>query len=348
MTHLDTASKEIQSRLLGWYDENKRDLPWRVSTHPYSVWISEIMAQQTRITTLLPYYERFIKRFPTVFDLAAAPEDDVLKAWEGLGYYSRARNLRSAAQKIVSLHNGIIPGTKEALLSLPGIGDYTAGAILSIAYEIPTPAVDGNVLRVFSRLTNSHEDITQPQTKALAKQFVASIFPPGRAGCFTQALMELGALVCVPKNPECAACPLESLCRAKQSGRQSGLPVKSAKNKKKTVPQTIFVICVPDGRIVMRKRTEKLLNGLWEFYSIPEALDEQAVIEHLGELGYTVSPVASMGKSKHVFTHIIWEMDGFFCHVREEHAPSGYGLFKPSELKELAIPTAIRKYTEFY
>jgi len=345
---MEMPAKEIQNRLLGWYDQNKRDLPWRVSTHPYSVWISEIMAQQTRIATLLPYYERFIKRFPTVFDLAAAPEDDVLKAWEGLGYYSRARNLRNAAQRIVSEWSGIIPDTKKELLSLPGIGDYTAGAILSIAYEVPMPAVDGNVLRIFSRLTNSDKDVAQPQTKELAKQFVASVLPSTRVGCFTQALMELGALICVPKNPQCVACPLEPLCRAKQCGRQSKLPIKSAKHKKETISQTLFIICTSDGRIVMRKRSEKLLNGLWEFYRVEGCFDEEAVTEHLNELGYMVSSITSMGKSKHVFTHIIWEMEGFFCEVCEQHAPSGYDLFKPSELKNLAIPTAIRKYTELY
>ena len=343
---MDTIAKEIQDRLLLWYDENKRDLPWRISTHPYSIWISEVMAQQTRIATLLPYYERFMQRFPTVFDLASAPEDDVLKAWEGLGYYSRARNLRSAAQKIVSEWNGIIPNTTKALLGLPGIGDYTAGAILSIAYDIPTPAVDGNVLRVFSRLTNSDADIALPQTKELAKQFVASVLPSARVGHFTQALMELGALVCVPKNPECTTCPLEPLCLAKQCERQSELPIKSAKNKQKVIPQTILVICTPDGRVAMRRRSEKLLNGLWAFYQISECFDEDAVIEHLNELGYTISSVTAMGKSRHVFTHIVWEMEGFFCQVCEEHAPPGYDFFKPSELQNLAIPTAIRKYVE--
>ena len=195
-------AENITKSLLNWYDESKRDLPWRHTHDPYAVWISEIMAQQTRIAYLLSYYDRFMNRFPTIRSLAEACEDDVLKAWEGLGYYTRAGNLQKAARKIVADFSGKLPRTKKELLTLPGIGDYTAGAILSIAYGIPVPAVDGNVLRVYARLENNDANILLPQTKKQAANFVAALMPPERAGCFTQALMELGALVCLPKKTD--------------------------------------------------------------------------------------------------------------------------------------------------
>ena len=352
---MDELAVEIRERLLRWYDDNKRDLPWRNAASPYAVWVSEIMAQQTRITVLLPYYERFMARFPTVFDLAEADEADVLKVWEGLGYYSRARYLHRAAQIIVAKWDGNLPKTWVELLSLPGVGEYTAGAIMSIAFGIPTPAVDGNVLRVVSRLTDSDEDVLQPKAKENATLFILAAIPTDRPGCFTQAMMELGALVCLPRTPACVACPLASLCRGKQSGRQTILPVRISNKEKRTIPLTVLVIQLPDGRILMRRRTEKLLNGLWTFYMAEGHLKEADIPELLRRMGCEVSSLRPLGEAKHIFTHLIWDMRGFFCQATISSAPAEeslltpgeYALFTPAELHDLAIPTAIRKFNIF-
>ncbi len=253
---------DITRSLLNWYDQNKRDLPWRHSQEPYGIWISEIMAQQTRITALLPYYRRFMKQFPTVEALAAADESEVLKAWEGLGYYARAKNLQKAAQIIVSFFSGEIPSSLEELIALPGIGEYTAGAILSIAFGLPFPAVDGNVLRVYSRVEKSELDIALPPAKASAKQFISSLMPSERTGSFTQALMELGALICVPRTPLCEACPLAELCCARLEGLTGELPVKSAKKPPKSEDKTILVICGPDGQILVRAAYRKAFKRI--------------------------------------------------------------------------------------
>lgn len=351
MDHVYGTEKQramaIAKSLLDWYDENKRDLPWRHGAEPYAVWVSEVMAQQTRISALLPFYERFMERFPTVEALAEASEEDVLKAWEGLGYYGRARHLRLGAKRVVAEFGGKIPGTKKELLRLPGIGEYTAGAILSIAFHMPAAAVDGNVLRVFSRLENSDGDVALPKTKAMAKAFVAAIMPEERFGAFTQALMELGALLCVPKNPLCGSCPLSSLCRAYAKGRQRELPKKSMAKKKKEINKTILILCSPDRRIIMRRRNEKLLNGLWEFYAVDRSMDADEVQEHVKRLGYTMRGLEFIGKSKHVFTHIVWHMEGYCCQIEENQAPKGYALVDQSQIKNLALPAAIRFYTRW-
>lgn len=339
-------AEETTNCLLDWYDENKRDLPWRHTQNPYGIWISEIMAQQTRISFLLAYYNRFMEQFPTVQTLASASEAEVFKAWEGLGYYSRARNLKSAAQKIMTDFGGEVPKTKEELLKLPGIGEYTAGAILSIAYNIPVPAVDGNVLRVFSRLENSEEDIMLPKTKQTAADFVSAIMPAGRAGCFTQALMELGALVCIPKNPRCVECPVFSLCKAYQDGRQHELPKKTAKKPQKKEDKTILIIRNSNGAILMRRRSEKLLSGLWAFYLTDFEMSEQMVYEHLTELRFLPANIRKMGGAKHVFTHIIWQMQGYDCQIDGGDPPEGYQWIAQADIKNLAIPAAFRFYTK--
>lgn len=339
-------AENITKSLLNWYDESKRDLPWRHTNDPYAVWISEIMAQQTRIAYLLSYYERFMSRFPTVQSLAEACEDDVLKAWEGLGYYARARNLQKAAQKVMANFNGLLPRTKEEMLTLPGIGDYTAGAILSIAYGIPIPAVDGNVLRVYARLENADDDILMPQTKKLAAAFVEALMPSERAGCFTQAVMELGALICLPKNPDCTACPVTAFCRARACCRQQELPKKTAKKPPKELPKTVFIIRNADGGILIRQRTETLLSGLWEFYLTDSAMAKAEAKRHIEGLGFSVKSMKSMGEAKHVFTHQIWHMTGYDCVVIGDFLPDGYRWMQKKDIKKLAFPTAIRFYTE--
>ncbi|MDR1410527.1 MAG: A/G-specific adenine glycosylase [Oscillospiraceae bacterium] len=337
-------AENITESLLRWYKENKRDLPWRHTQDAYAVWISEVMAQQTRIAYLLAYYERFIQLFPTVDSLAQAEEADVLKVWEGLGYYTRARNLQRAAKKITRDFNSQLPRTREELLTLPGIGEYTAGAILSIAYEIPTPAVDGNVLRVFARLENSDEDVMLPQTKKRAAAFVSSIMPTKHVSYFTQALMELGALVCTPKNPDCSACPIQDCCWAQAHGQQYELPKKSVKRSPKSLKKTIIIIRSTRGEILMRQRTEALLSGLWELYRLDEALSAPQAEAHLQSLGFILQTLKSAGQAKHVFTHQIWHMHGYECTVSGQCVAEGYHWIPKEDIKKLAVPTAIRFY----
>jgi len=341
-------TEQFRRCLINWYAENKRPLPWRHTNNPYLIWVCEIMAQQTRISFLLDYYNRFTKQFPTIQSLAKAEESDVLKAWEGLGYYSRARNLRKAAQKVVLEFNGVIPKTKKELLSLPGIGEYTAGAIMSIAYGIPVPAVDGNVLRVFARLENSDSDISLPQTRQATAKLVETVMSKDRAGCFTQALMELGALVCIPKNPDCFHCPVSELCKSYIAGTQHKLPKKSSKAPTKPINKTIFIIQNDGGEILMRQRSEKLLSGLWEFYSSDGFINEEDVLSHLQSFGFTADEIKPLGSAKHIFTHIIWQMCGYVCKCDSQGAPHGYHWIGKSKFETLAIPTALRFYVQKY
>ena len=338
--------ERITENLLKWYDENKRGLPWRHVHDPYAVWISEIMAQQTRIGYMIDYYERFMSRFPTVQSLAESCEDDVLKAWEGLGYYTRARNLKKAAQMIVTDFDGRLPRTKAEMLTLPGIGEYTAGAILSIAFDIPVPAVDGNVLRVYSRLENVDEDILLPQTKKLAADFVKTLTPSERIGSFTQALMELGALVCLPKNPGCTGCPLTEFCLARIYDRQMELPKKSAKKAQKIIQKTVFIIRNRTGAILMRQRTETLLSGLWEFYLVDSAMTKSQAKNYLTALGFSIKSIKDTGVATHTFTHQIWRMVGYDSDVAGEFSPPNYRWIQKEDVKNLALPVAIRFYAE--
>ena len=340
------------SALLEWYELNKRDLPWRHTRDPYRIWISEIMLQQTRVEAVKPYYARFLEAFPTVSDLAAAPEERLLKLWEGLGYYSRARNLQRAAQEIVSRYGGQMPRDERALRALPGIGDYTAGAIASIAFGIPAPAVDGNVLRVLSRLRADESDIALPQTKkAWSERLRPSV--PENAGDFAQALIELGATVCVPNAaPHCVDCPLAEFCLARQRGLTDAIPVKSAKKERRIEHRTVLVI--GDGeRYVIGKRPEKgLLAGLYELPSVGEHLAEDQVLAHVRELGFEPLRWRRLEDSKHIFSHIEWHMiayeilvspdfDGFSPKDRLFLADCG-------EIRErYAFPGAFSAYTQY-
>ncbi len=333
---------EITRKLIFWYDENRRELPWRDTKDPYLIWVSEIMAQQTRIDTLIPYYNRFVKKFPTVLSLATAKEEEVLKLWEGLGYYSRARNMKKAAEKIIMEWKGHFPDTFKELLSLPGIGEYTAGAILSIAFDIQVAAVDGNVLRVFSRLENSGADIAGKEAKQLATHFVRKIMPVERTGTFTQALMELGALICTPQNPSCDSCPVLSYCKAYQMGTQNVLPYKSRKEKRRVEQKMVLIIENEKGEILMRERTEKLLYHLWEFYLLDEWLKDEEIKSHLLAFGYTATKLSGLGETKHLFTHLTWEMRGYHCKVKGKGILNGYKWIQKTEVKDLTIPTAFQ------
>lgn len=348
----ETRAQNIASALLQWYDEHARDLPWRRSRDPYKIWVSEIMAQQTRMTALLPYYERFMERFPSVEALAAADVDEVLKLWEGLGYYSRAHNLHKAAQLIVERHGGRLPDCEKTLRSLPGIGEYTAGAVLSIAFDRPVPAIDGNVLRVFSRLECNAMDIAQPATKSSLSAYVRTLIPL-RAGAFAQAVMELGALVCTSRSPSCGVCPVASLCKAFDSGVQHELPVKARKTPQHELEKTVLMLCADMGgedHFLMRRRPEKLLRGLWVFDLLDGACEGDEIEEHIASRSLTCDEIISAGRARHVFTHLIWDMNGYFCRVRQECAhvdgilEDGWQWVSRKRLDEIAMPVALDFY----
>ncbi|MEW6698187.1 MAG: A/G-specific adenine glycosylase [Bacillota bacterium] len=331
--------------LLDWYLTSKRDLPWRLSKDPYAIWVSEIMLQQTRVDTVLAYYTRFLQRFPTVRDLAQAHIDDVLKHWEGLGYYTRAKNMHKAAREIVEHHQGIFPQTYQGVLALPGIGAYTAGAVMSIAYNQAYPAVDGNVLRVMSRLYLIEKDISQPVVKKEMETLLGQMFPAEQASDFTQALMELGALICLPASPKCSGCPIRQHCKACKGNLQQTLPIKQKKPLQKRVHRLIALIQQED-RILMNKRpAEGLLGGLWEFPGV-EGKSKQEFIEKFKiKYGIDILPGSHWMDAKHEFTHLIWEMKVYQCRTNPPGMINEAGLrWMPlRQLNIIAIPTAFQK-----
>lgn len=323
-------------KLYRWYQKNKRDLPWRKVRDPYSIWISEIMLQQTRVEAVKEYYHRFLAALPTVRSLAEAPEEQVLKLWEGLGYYSRAANLRKAAQKIVSDYDGVFPRDFAQIRSLPGIGEYTAGAIASIAFEQPVPAVDGNVLRVLSRLLNDERSITEQKTKTAMTELLKRVYPKTHCGDTTQSLMELGAVVCVPNGqPQCGVCPWASICRAKEKGTAASLPVKSAKAKRKIEQKTVFLLQCGDCYAI-RKRAEKgLLFGMWEFPNAAGHLKPKEI----QNIFPAASHITAAGSHRHIFTHIEWELFGYVITLPKEEGC--YQWLSVEEIKaSYAIPRA--------
>ena len=315
-----SLSPAVVPLLLEWYRQNRRDLPWRHTRDPYPVLVSEIMLQQTRAETVKPYFHRFMATLPTVEALANADEPTLLKLWEGLGYYSRVRNLQKAACAVMERHGGVIPADFEALLKLPGVGRYTAGAVASIAYDIPVPAVDGNVLRVLARLTGDNTDILSPAAKKRAEAILAPLVPTPDAGDFTQSLIELGALVCVPGEPKCMDCPLHLLCEAKRTGRERDLPVRVAKTKRRVEDRTVLVIRQgnDDGgiKIALRKRpAEGLLGGLYEFPCMIGHATPEEVGKYLVALGLTPTAIAPLPTARHLFSHIEWRMIGYAVEV---------------------------------
>lgn len=337
--------ENLAQSVLAWYDAGHRDLPWRRTRDAYRVWVSEIMLQQTRAETVVPYYERFLKRYPTVKALAAADEEGLLKAWEGLGYYSRARNLQAAAKRIVSDWGGELPRTVQALRALPGIGAYTAGAIASIAYGVPAAAVDGNVERVLCRCDAVTDDMGAPAARRALEARAQALVPADRPGDFTNAMMELGATVCTPKNPACLLCPLRERCRGFERGIAQELPVKR-KKKAQRVERRAVLLVFCEGRALVVQRQERLLGGLWVF---PDALhegetgDPAALCAALAAMGVDAAYDGLLGRARHVFTHIIWEMD-VHAFLTDEAAPIGGGRWATArELSALPMPTAVRR-----
>ncbi len=310
---------QIRARLLAWYRHNKRDLPWRDETDPYRIWISEVMLQQTQVATVVPYYERFLRRFPSLAAVADASLSEVLKAWEGLGYYARARNLHRAAVELVQKHGGRFPQTYAELRRLPGFGDYTAGAVASLAFGQAVPAVDGNAKRVLARLLALQEEATHGPAARRLHDFAAALVDPHAPGDWTQALIELGAVICQPQNPKCLLCPLNELCQARRLGLERATPVKPAKKALPHFDVTAAVIR-QDGRVLIAQRPpEGMLGGLWEFpggkqephETLPECLQR----EIREELGINIAVDEPLVSVKHSYTHFKITLHAFTCRL---------------------------------
>lgn len=338
----------LQDGLLRWYQAHRRSLPWRQTTDPYRIWVSEVMLQQTRVETVLPYYERFLERFPTLEILADAPLDAVLKAWEGLGYYARARNLHRAARAILERYEGELPRDPQEVRCLPGIGRYTAGAILSLAFHQPVPVLDGNVRRVLSRILALREDPRSAAAERRLWAFTASLVPPESPAAFNQALMELGATVCLPRHPLCDRCPLASLCRAWAQDLQEVLPVRAPKKPTPHYQVTCGIIWDGDRLLIARRREEGLLGGLWEFpggkQKPGESLEECLQRELREELGIEVEVGPLLTAVRHAYTHFRITLHAFHCrYLSGEPQPLGCSDFRwvrPQELSEYAFPAA--------
>lgn len=331
--------------LLDWYDEAKRDLPWRHTHDPYAIWLSEIMLQQTRVETVKGYYARFLSLFPTIAHLAAAPQEQVLKAWEGLGYYSRARNLQKAAQVMVDAYGGQFPRTYEEILALPGIGPYTAGAIGSIAFGLPVPAVDGNVYRVASRFFGIREDVSIPRVQKEIRRRVQSYMPEDRPGDYNQALMELGATLCSPGTPCCQDCPWQMACDACLEGDADLLPVHEKKRPPKQVEVAVCLI-THGNRMLISQRSQRMLHGLYVFWLIEDFTDPDAVTDLLAESGLSCRFNAHLGHARHVFTHRIWEMELLHFESEQEIDLPGSKWVDRDELNALPFPTAMKAARE--
>lgn len=355
----------FSSNLLEWFRIHKRDLPWRRTKDPYRIWVSEIMLQQTRVDTVIPYYHRFMEQFPTVEALAEAPEEVVLKAWEGLGYYSRARNLQAAVREVKERYGGRVPDEPDQISSLKGVGPYTAGAVLSIAFNRPEPAVDGNVMRVFSRFFLMLDDIVKPGTRTEMEKLARELIPEGEAGDFNQALMELGALICTPKSPHCLICPVMEHCAGRLSGMEEQLPIKKKAQPPRREQRIVALIEGTGnraGQILIRRRPkEGLLAGMWELPHYPAEDDDGKVLlrgKLLEEESLQIVPLDKWFRTDHAFSHIHWEMDVYVCTYLGNSQDSSESVMeredfrwmKPQDLDKLVFPNAfiriIREYVK--
>lgn len=340
----------IVEPLIEWYEEKHRILPWRASRNPYYIWISEIMLQQTRVEAVRPFFERFIKALPRVEDVAVCPEEQLLKLWEGLGYYNRVRNIQKAAIRIVEEYGGRLPADYEKLKDLPGIGNYTAGAVASIAYDLPVPAVDGNVLRVYARIMEDDSDILKQSVKTKVEKEFLKVMPGSRSGTFNQALMELGAMVCVPNGaPKCEQCPVAEYCQARAHGTALDLPVKKKSKERRKEEKTVLVL--RDGeRVAIRKRPSKgLLAGLYELPNLEGYRSEEEILSWVEKQDLTPLQIVPLVDAKHIFSHVEWDMKGYLIRVAalEESADPKMIFAEISEVeKEYPIPAAFQAYAE--
>ncbi|PCF85523.1 A/G-specific adenine glycosylase [Staphylococcus intermedius] len=333
----------FKPHLLKWFEKEQRQMPWRETKHPYYIWISEVMLQQTQVDTVRDYYHRFVEAFPTIEDLANAHEDDVLKLWEGLGYYSRARNFHTAAKEVVAYHDGIVPQQPETFLKLKGVGPYTQAAVMSIAFDLPLATVDGNVFRVWSRLNDDERDTALQSTRKAYENELAP-YVAQQSGDFNQAMMELGALVCTPKASLCMFCPVQMHCEAYERGTVLERPVKTKKLKKKTLNFDVYVIQNQAGAYLIEQRTASLLQGMWQFpmvehganYNEAEAIDiEQLIIQRKNVL-----------KVKHQFTHLTWHLNVHTATVdeaTEQMITKGRRWMLPAEKENYSFPVPMTK-----
>lgn len=340
--------KEIVAPLMSWYQANKRDLPWRREHSAYHVWLSEIMLQQTRVEAVKGYYARFLAAIPDIEALAQISEDELMKLWQGLGYYNRARNLKKAAQIIVEQYPDMLPQTFEQWLSLPGIGEYTAGAIVSISFGQSRPAVDGNVFRIYTRLHGDDSDITKASFRRKVTQQIQEILPE-EAGDFNQALMDLGAMVCIPNGkPLCEVCPINGFCTAHRENKETEYPRKKVKKARRVEKRTIFIVEY-QGKYMLQKRPDKgLLAGLWEFPSQEGHISPKELTQYLGgDQVNTTDHVELLGKAKHIFSHVEWHMIGYaisLSEIPDQWRDSGVFVTKREMEEQYGIPSAFSYY----
>lgn len=351
-----TNIQQFREDLLSWFEHEQRDLPWRKDSDPYKVWVSEVMLQQTRVDTVIPYYERFLKKFPTIEKFAEADDESILKVWEGLGYYSRVRNLHSATKEVVESYGGIVPDTLDEISKLKGVGPYTAGAILSIAYGKPEPAVDGNVMRVLSRILLIREDIAKPSTRKIFEKAVYELIDKDNPSYFNQALMELGALICTPTSPSCLLCPVREHCLAFQEGVAQELPVKTRKKSTKQVNWLTAVLKTSDDRFLIRKRPDQgLLAKLWEFPGIEvngRFSSNRQILTGYFENEYELELELESGsftRVDHVFSHLKWTIDVFAGTLKESvQETKNLRLVTKDQLEEYAFPVPHQKIWQTY
>jgi A/G-specific adenine glycosylase len=347
--------KNFQEDLISWFKAEQRDLPWRKDQDPYKVWVSEIMLQQTRVDTVIPYFNRFIEWFPTIEDLANANEDKVLKAWEGLGYYSRVRNLHSAVKEVNTKYDGKVPDTPKEISNLKGVGPYTAGAILSIAYGIPEPAVDGNVMRVLSRILSIWEDIAKPSTRKVFEEAVRQVISHDEPSAFNQALMELGALICTPTSPSCLLCPVRDHCQGFHEGVERELPIKTKKNTQRNVELAAIIVKDDNGKILIHKRPENgLLANLWELPNVelhqPIVMERAQIADLFREtFDMNIKLEKNIGQIEHIFSHIVWNIRLYIGTIGAGFSENNEWKFITlDEIDEHAFPVSFHKMLKLY
>jgi A/G-specific adenine glycosylase len=327
---------KIQTLIMDWFSLNGRDLPWRKNQDPYRIWVSEIMLQQTRVEAVIDYFNRLINRLPTVFDLANVDDEVLYKLWQGLGYYTRAKNLKKAAGIIIEQYSGVIPNTFSELLKLPGIGPYTAGAIASIAFLQPVVAIDGNVQRVISRIYGNMLDITTKEAKEAITKMVESLLPINQTGVFNQALMEIGATICIPNGkPNCAVCPVKEDCFAFLNQKTNEIPVKSKKKARLIQPLTVLLVKVKNGWLLHKRTNKGLLANLWEFPNLAKNASMQEVNDYLSNLSIQATNIEPTKDAKHVFTHIEWHMKTFMIDGNlSDELPNNFQIVTNKQIKE--------------
>lgn len=337
---------DIKNPLLQWYRKEHRDLKWRQTKNPYHIWVSEIMLQQTRVEAVKGYYDRFIREIPDIESLAKISEERLLKLWEGLGYYNRARNLKKSAITIMKEYNGIFPIEYEAVLSLSGIGEYTAGAICSICYDAPTPAVDGNVLRVMTRVSECYDNIDLQVTKKNARQELLVLYSQGNCGELTQALMELGATVCVPNGaPKCEQCPLSNQCISYRNNTYENLPVRQIKKKRTIEEMTVFILHDEEQYGIRKREAKGLLANMWEFPHVNEKLNVDEAMQYVSEQGYEPVLLEKEIPYTHTFSHVEWRMTAYYISCRKKQLSLTW-VDKKEFVHQYALPTAFKTFIE--